>query len=238
MTHMASSSPAPRIPSSFFEGTDKVPARTTITEDLHKPSRPNSHSPSKAMYWYDAIIDDMFANPGTTQKATAERLGRSAVTIGYIVNSDLFKARYAQRRDQFNEDLDTRLIGKLAKVAELSLDLTMESLEKKRTAVPLPLLHEVADKALNRLGYGPKPSGGAAVAVTVNNANGPQQVIAPVSAEALAAARSTLRTIEEGREATARSIAARPILENSSALVEGASEDEERGGSGGSLGAL
>lgn len=187
--------PLPEVPSSFFDGLPDVPAKTTITSDLHVQDRPNSHVPVKAMMWYDAIIDDMFANPGTTQKATAQRLNRSAVTIGYVVNSDMFKARYAQRRDQFNEELDQRLIGKLAQVAELSLDYTIEKLNKVQSAVPLPMLHDIADKALNRLGYGPK-GGGPSLAVTVNANNGGQQIIAPVSADALAAARSTLRTIE------------------------------------------
>lgn len=196
-----------------------APRSTTITSDLHTQNRPNSHVPSKAMLWYDSIVDDMFANPGTTIKATAARLGRSPVTIGYIVNSDLFKARYAQRRDQFNEELDTRLIGKLAKVAELSLDLSLESLEKKRTAVPLPLLHEISDKALARLGYGPKPAGPAAVAVTVNNSNtSAAQVVVPVSPAALAAARDTLRTIEQSKLPLA-------LADSSASAAEGGGED-------------
>jgi hypothetical protein len=171
--------------------------QTTITDDLYQPQRPNSFVPQKAMLWYDAIVDDMLANPGTTIKATAARLGRSPVTIGYIVNSDLFRARYAQRRDQFNEALDTRLIGKLAKVAELSLDLTLESLEKKRTTVPLPLLHEVSDKALARLGYGPKQNGTPATTVVVNNSSsGSVSIPSTVSPEALQNARDMLRTIE------------------------------------------
>lgn len=235
MTQNSSALLPREIPSSFFEKLDDVtPPRTTITSDLHQPQRgPNTHSPTKAMLWYDAIIDDMFANPGTTQKATAARLGRSAVTIGYIVNSDLFKARYAQRRDQFNEELDSRLVGKLAKVAELSLDLTLESLEKKRTAVPLPLLHEVSDKALARLGYGPKQNPAASVAVTVNNANGSvAQVQTPVSAEALAEARLVLHQIETSRAATARLVGSSSARE--AAAEGGGSED----GSEGSLGAL
>lgn len=177
--------------------TNSSPRPTTITSDLHQQDRPNSFVPTKAMMWYDAIVDDMLANPGTSQKETAARLGRSPVTINYIVNSDLFKARYAQRKDQFNDELDARLTGKLAQVAEKALDFTLEALDKKRDNVPLPLLHEISDKALSRLGYGPK--GSAAVAPTVvvqNNVSASAGVQVPVSREALASARENLRTIE------------------------------------------
>lgn len=175
-----------------------LPAQTTLLDGMRKQDRPNSFVSTKAMLWHDAIIDDMFANPGTTIKATAERLGRSPVTVGYVVGSDLFKARYAQRRDQFNEDLDHRLIGKLSQVAELSLDLTLEQLQKKRTAVPLPLLHDITTKSLDKLGYGPKPASGPSV--VVNNNNGGQQLVAaPVSALALEEARASLRQVESGR---------------------------------------
>lgn len=190
--------------------------------DLPSANRPNSFVPRKAMYWYDSIIDDMFANPGTSIKDVAARLKRSPVTIGYIVTSDLFKARYAQRRNQFSEELDTRLIGKLAKVAELSLDFTLAALEKKRESVPLPLLHEISDKALARLGYGPKPAGPAAVAVTVNNSNtSAAQVVVPVSAAALAAARDTLKTIEQQK------IVDLPLalVDSSASAAEGGGED-------------
>lgn len=198
---MAESSNAalPReIPQSFFEETkDTSPPKTTITSDLYVQKRPESFIPRKAMMWYDSIVDDMLANPGTTLKATAGRLGRTPASIGYIVNSDLFKARYAQRRDRFNDELDSRLTGKLAQVAEKALDFTLEALDKKRDNVPLPLLHEISDKALSRLGYGPK--GGAAVAPTVvvqNNVSASAGVQVPVSREALASARENLRTIE------------------------------------------
>lgn len=172
------------------------PAQSSDFLPSYRDNR-TSHIPSKAMPWYEAVIDDMLSHPGTSIKDTAARLGRSPVTVGYVMKSDLFKTLYAQRREQYNEELDQRLVGKLAKVAELSLDLTLEQLEKKRTAIPLPLLHDISSKSLERLGYGVKPSGGPAVQVNVQQ-NSPQ-VAAPVSAEALQSARQSLRTIEASR---------------------------------------
>jgi hypothetical protein len=215
------------IPQSFFEGLEDVPIpQTTITSDLHVQKRTNSHVPTKAMLWYDAIVDDMLANPGTTLKACAARLGRTPVTIGYIVNSDLFKVRYAQRRDRFNEELNTRLTGKLAQVAEKSLDFTLEALDKKRDAVPLPLLHEISDMALSRLGYGPKGSAPASPTVIVqqNNSGPAAQVATPVSREALAEARRNLKVVEGLRAA------ASGVTEHQPAPLPAAGGEEEEQG--------
>lgn len=193
------------IPESFFANCPEPrgPGRPRGTYDERAlPAAlvtSNGWQPQKAMFWYDSIIDDMFAYPGTTYKETAARLGKSPGTIGMIVRSDLFKARYAQRRDQFNEDLDHRLIGKLAKVAELSLDLSLEKMEKTRTAIPLPLLHEITTSSLEKLGYGAATKNPS---VQVNVQNNNANVAAPVSASALESARATLRTIEQSRVAT------------------------------------
>ena len=71
---------------------------------------------STALRWYDGIIDDILANPGTTVLATAKRLGRNPGTISAITSSDLFKARWEQRRAAFSMALDLHLSSKLATV--------------------------------------------------------------------------------------------------------------------------
>lgn len=164
-----------------LEGT--TPVRNTFGCE-HKPG----WTPEGAMKWYDQIIDDMLANPGTDMTATAKRLGRSPSTVHTIAASDLFKARWAQRRAQFEEALNERMVAKITRTAELALDATIEHLEKKRDAVPLPILNELTKTALDRLGYGPKPTAGPAVQVNVSSN--------VVSAEALEAARNKLRQIE------------------------------------------
>ena len=95
---------------------------------------------SVALKWYDGIIDDILANPGTTVKDTAARLGRSPSTISAITNSDLFKARWEQRRAQFSMALDMHLSQKLAQVAEKALQHTITALDKKQDSIPLPIL--------------------------------------------------------------------------------------------------
>jgi hypothetical protein len=141
------------------------------------------------MLWYDSIIDDILANPGTSIKETAKRLGRHPQTISLVVGSDLFRARWAQRRAQFNDALESRLTAKLAVVAEKSLDATIQILDKKRESIPLPVLNDVVKNSLDRLGYGPSaPQAAPAVQVNVSSN--------VVSAEALARARENLKVLE------------------------------------------
>lgn len=158
---------------------DTVPVRNTFG------SEGKNWSPAGAMKWYDDIIDDMLANPGTSLKETAQRLGRSPSTVYTIASSDLFNARWAQRRQAHEEELSRRMVAKLTRTADLALDITIEAIEKKRDAIPLPVLTEITKTALDRLGYSPEAN---KPAVVVNNN--------VVSAEALASAREKLKLVE------------------------------------------
>ena len=155
--------------------------------DVKEAKADNDIKPS-ALRWYDGIIDDILANPGTTVKDTAARLGRSPSTISAITSSDLFRARWEQRRAQFSMALDLHLSQKLASVAEKALDHTIEQLDKKRDTIPLPILKDLALGSLDRLGYGPKPAPAAAVQVNVN--------AGAASPEALERARERMRALE------------------------------------------
>lgn len=165
------------LPSDFFEGIKDAPAASGAKM-------------STALRWYDGIIDDILANPGTTVKDTAARLGRSPNTISAICNSDLFRARWEQRRAQFNIALDLHLSQKLAEVAEKALEHTIKVLDTKRENVPLPMLKDLAMGSLDRLGYGPSRSERPEVNVNINNNAG------AASPEALARARERMRTLE------------------------------------------
>jgi hypothetical protein len=182
--------PPTLVPESFFADAEGANASRNVFGDIRR-----EWSPSAAMLWYDGIIDDLLANPGTSLKAVAQRLGRSYSVVNTVVNSDLFRARYEQRRAQFNEALDRKLTHKIAAVAEAALDHTLTALETKRDAIPLPQLMEIAQGSLDRLGYAPQKVGGAAsVQVNVGTIAGQT-----VSAEGLARAREHLKIIEGRR---------------------------------------
>jgi hypothetical protein len=136
----------------------------------------------------DAIIELLLVEPTLTQKDIASRLECHPATVGMIMNSDLFRARYEQRRGAQSFALQEAINTRLSRVAFLALELTEEILAEERTAVPLPALVDVADKTLARLGYGPKMAANPAV-VMINNQT---SVVAPVTPEQLQAARQKL----------------------------------------------
>jgi hypothetical protein len=168
------------IPADFFDGLKDAKPVDNVSGHL---------KPSAALKWYDGIIDDILANPGTTIKDTAARLGRSPSTISAIMNSDLFKSRWDQRRTQFSMALDIHLSEKLAQVAEKALQHTITALDKKQDTIPLPILKDLALGTLDRLGYGPSRSESPAVSVNINN-------VGAASSEALARAREKMKSLE------------------------------------------
>lgn len=208
---------AETLPKDFFADIEEVKAIDNVAGDRR---------PSVAQKWYDGIIDDMLANPGTTVKDTAARLGRSPGTISAIINSDLFKSRWEQRRAAFSLALDMHLSQKLAEVAGKALQHTITALDKKQDTIPLPILKDLALGSLDRLGYGPQRS--ESPQVVVNNVSN------TVSAEGLARAREQMILIEQGgspREASARKSGANSFAEGGDppSLVAGpeAGEGEE-----------
>lgn len=148
------------------------------------------------MWWHEAIIDEMLAHPEWTKRDIAAKIGCTPAMVYLITGSDHFKVRFAQRRQAFTERHDTIIGDKLASVAEKTLDIIAEQLEKKRDAVPLVQLIDLQDKVLSRLGYGQKTPP-TAPAVQVNVGAAPHYV--PVSLEDLASAQAALRRSEEAK---------------------------------------
>ena len=162
----------------------------------------------------DAIIDLLLVEPSLTQKDIAIRLERHPATVGTLMNSDLFRARFEQRRGAQTAALKEEINTRLSRVAFRALELTEEILAEERTAIPLPQLVDVADKTLARLGYGPKMAANPAVVMI----NSQTSVVAPVTPEQLQAARQKL--IEAQAHAAVPQVAASragPSAENATA---------------------
>jgi len=161
-------------------------------------------------WWHEAIIDDLIAHPFDTLKQRGARLGYDGAYLSTLINSDMFQLFYQQRKAQHAELLTTSLVEKTAAVAGKTLDLMLESLDQKRTAIPFSVLADTAQKSLATLGYGAKP---APALVVNNNVNNGQQVLVspPVSREQLADARNALLRSEAAR-----------VLEHQQLRAEGA----------------
>lgn len=160
------------------------------------PSNPYAH---RWGWWYPAIADWMIANPGRRLQDCARDLNKSPTTISMIVNTDLFKDFLATRRREWESVHDFALRSKTTKVAELGLDILLESLEKKRSTVPISTLSEITTSALDRLGYSPnKPQ----ASVQINNIQQSGGVtVVPVSVDALREAQEAIRLAQSRRAA-------------------------------------
>lgn len=156
---------------------------------------PSTRQGKTFRWWHDAIIDLLLLEPAITQGEISKRLKRGYATISLVMNSDLFKARYEQRRREFQQCVHEGIKDKLVKVANLGLELTLETLDKKRTSIEISDLVDITEGALDRLGYAPPKAGNASVQVNVNAPT----MVAPVSREALESARATLRDYEKGK---------------------------------------
>lgn len=142
-------------------------------------------------YWYDAIIEWMLLNPSGTIAGCAKALGRQEKTLYLVVNSDIFKTRYEQRRREYLQHISEGLLVQTARVASKALVEMEKRLDNVPEKISTDTLSSTIDGTLERLGYG-----GKSPVVTVNN--GPQQnVHVTVSPEVLSNAREKMRQLQQ-----------------------------------------
>lgn len=145
-------------------------------------------------WWHEAIIDDLLLHPLDTAAMRSKRLGYTPAALYGLMNSDMFRAAYEARRANIRDRLDDGIHQKLAKAANLGLEVLIDKLEEKRTSIPFKDLVAANDSILSRLGYG-TPAPGTNVNVNVNAA------APPVTRDDLAEARKLLREVESMRVA-------------------------------------
>lgn len=145
-------------------------------------------------WWYSAIADEMIANPHLTLEGIANVLRKHPHTIRAIARTDSFRAYLETRKKEYQSRHDFALVTKVTQVAEASLDVLLEHLEKKRTTIPVSDVMFIANSSLDRLGYSPQKQQSAAVQVNVNAPQNPA-----VDVTLLAEARQALRAVEAQR---------------------------------------
>lgn len=144
------------------------------------------------MLWYDDIIDYMLLHPGASIKDCATALKRTPGHVATIANSDMFRARFEERRKERVKVLAEETNTKLTMVVNKGLDVLLDKLERKADAIPIGEIADLTDKGLERLGYGVRPQG------TIPGQ--PQMVVQlQVSQTVLLEARANLRRIEQAK---------------------------------------
>lgn len=148
---------------------------------MGKPHSPNVIR-QRFKFWYDAIIDWMLLNPDKDLKDCAVALKRNYNTLNDIARSDIFKARLATRRHEYNQHLSAKIGEATQNVALAALNEIANRITTNAAAIPTVVLKDVMDTALERMGYGVKPIGPAVT--VVNNDNRTVGVSADVLREA------------------------------------------------------
>lgn len=152
------------------------------------------------VWWYDSIIDIMLANPGIKIKDIAKKIGKHANWVGLIMSSDTFKLHWAHRRQNLNLDINDTLAqeitGRVSNVAIKTLDLVLDAIDENPLAINPVVAMDMADKMLNRLGYGPKVANPGTQVSVSGNAN---VAVVTASPEAFERARARVRELEAAR---------------------------------------
>ena len=101
---------------------------------------------------HDAILDWLLMNPTATLTQMGQALGYSAPWLSLVINSDLFQAKYNERRQGIESAIASDIPAKMRVLAQMGL----EKLAGKMALSQDPeFILETTDKMLHRLGYAP-----------------------------------------------------------------------------------
>jgi hypothetical protein len=107
---------------------------------------------SRLTHAHDAILDWLLMNPTATLTQMGEALGYSPPWLSLVINSDLFQAKYAERRQTIEASIASDIPAKMRVIAQLGLEKLADKIARTQDA---EFLLETTDKMLHRLGYAP-----------------------------------------------------------------------------------
>lgn len=166
-----------------------------LAANIDNQRTPRGRRAKARSYLYDQIIDYMFANPGATYVEIAEYMKKSTAWVGYILRSDSFKQLYAARRQEKNTRVAEAVSDRLNEVALRALDHVNEKMRENPAAVSLKAAADIADKSLQRLGYGvSRVAPGTAIFAG-------RDISLSISPEVMSQARERIREIEHANGA-------------------------------------
>lgn len=118
----------------------------------------------KRVRWnHDALIDQMIAEPQLTQNELAITFGRTPAWISTLINSDAFQARLEARRKEIIDPTLTAGVGeRLRALADVSLQRLLDKVSTPVQTVSDDFLLQTTKVVVQALGYGARPTSGAA----------------------------------------------------------------------------
>lgn len=118
----------------------------------------------KVRYSHDAMIDLIVENPVVTQGELAAYFGYTPGWVSQIINSDAFRERLAERKDELVDPrIRTSIEDRIRALADKSIEVLLEKLHQTQN---MNVAVRALDVAARSLGYGARPEGSR---VQVNN---------------------------------------------------------------------
>jgi predicted transcriptional regulator len=109
----------------------------------------------KVRYSHDAMIDIIIATPWVRQKELAQRFGLTQAWVSQVVNSDSFKKRLEERK---NELVDPSIVQSIEEGFQGLCRMSMSVLMEKLEAAPDPKIAvQTLNVAARALGFGARP---------------------------------------------------------------------------------
>jgi hypothetical protein len=112
----------------------------------------------KVSFKHEAIIDYILANPNARLQDVAAHFEVTPPWLSCVIHSDCFRQCIAARRDEISSPVLVELHERLASVAHLALDRLNDKVPLLESVKELK---EVADMALDNLGYGTNSAPGS-----------------------------------------------------------------------------
>lgn len=191
-----------------------MPQPLTSTADRSDANNPYQ---GRWRWWYAAIADELIADPAGSARSVAAKLGRAEQTVRYIMNSDIFREYFAQRRALYSAAHDHTLRSKMTDVAEEGLDIIAQVLKDKKTTIPLKQLESLTSSVLDRLGYSSQSQAPQVVVNQNVDARSQHLTLPGLSASDLEEARMALRAAEAMKAGSSLPVLEKvtsPVLEN------------------------
>lgn len=114
---------------------------------------------------HEMILTWLILNPEKTQGECAREFGVTEAWLSTVVNSDCFRARWAERRAAMAAGVDQTLMGAAREVALKGLARLSAKVD---VIEDTDFLLNTTDKLLGRLGFGPKTQAQTANTYTQN----------------------------------------------------------------------
>lgn len=128
--------------------------------DVRLPSASEGPSIKKVNYTHDAVIDQILAQPGITQKQLAAQFGYTQAWLSIVMSSDAFRERLVERKAEVvDPTLTITIEERLRGITTRGLEVLQEKL-----SVPAPDVSdnlvlkaiELGAKGLSVGGFGPQ----------------------------------------------------------------------------------